>query len=188
MKEANINFVNNEGSGYTPVPEATYPAHVSSFKMNEYNGSYVFNVTFQVADEAKKLKLPKLRKDNNDNHVPTGEFTDGRFVVGKEYRTDKGVWLTPNPSEGEEWKNKRYKEFFEKMGVSFPKNENGVVQLGIVEDDDVFGLPCLITLKETSFTNKDGETKKALQVAEVSAWEGGTRVSKEEFDADDLPF
>ena len=37
MKEANINFVNDDNSGYTPVPEATYPAHVSSFKMNEYN-------------------------------------------------------------------------------------------------------------------------------------------------------
>jgi hypothetical protein len=74
------------------------------------------------------------------------------------------------------------------MGVSFSKNESGVVQLGIVEDDDVFGLPCLITLKETSFTNKDGETKKALQVSEISTWEGGTRVTKEEFDADDLPF
>ena len=73
MKEANINFVNDDNSGYVPVPEATYPAHVSSFKMNEYNGSYVFNVTFQVADEAKELKLPKLRKDNNGNHVPTGE-------------------------------------------------------------------------------------------------------------------
>jgi len=188
MKEANINFVNDDNSGYVPVPEATYPAHVSSFKMNEYNGSYVFNVTFKVADEAKELKLPKLRKDNNGNHVPTGEHISGAFVTGKEYRTDKGVWLTPNPSEGEEWKNKRYKEFFEKMGVSFPSNDDGVVQLGIVEDEDVYGLPCLIKLKETEFTNKDGESKKSLQVIEVSSWEKGTRISKEEFDADDLPF
>ena len=81
-------------------------------------------------------------KDNNDNHVPTGEFTDGGFVVGKEYRTDKGVWLTPNPNEGEEWKNKRYKEFFEKMGVSFSKNESASrTTLSISRNSSDFNTP-----------------------------------------------
>ena len=186
MKEANITFKNND-AGYTPVPEATYPAHVISFTTNEYNGSYVFNVKFKVADEVEKMKLPKLVKDNNDNFVPNGDFVSGAFVKGKEYRTDKGVWLTPNPNEGEEWKNKRYKEFFEKLGVTFPKND-GVVQLGIVEEEDVMGLPCLITLKETSFTNKDGEDKKSLQVTEISKWDNGKKMEKEEIDVDDLPF
>lgn len=188
MKEANISFVSNDGSGYTPVPEGTYPAHVSSFTMNQYNGSYVFNLTFKIADEVSKIDVPIMKKNSSGEYVLTEDFQNASFMKGKEYRTDKGVWLTPNLASGEEWKNKRYKEFFENIGVNFPKDENGGVSLGIVEDKDVKGLPCLVSLKETTFTNKDGETKKSLQVSSIKKWDSGYRISEEEMDAEDLPF
>ena len=38
------------------------------------------------------------------------------------------------------------------------------------------------------FRSKDGETKKSLQVSSIKKWDSGYRISKEEMDAEDLPF
>jgi hypothetical protein len=187
MKKVDATY-NEKDDGFVPVAEGTYPSHVSKFESNEYNGSVVFNLTFKVAEEANKLEIPKLTKDNNGNYVPTGDTVSAAFVTGKTYRVDKGVWLTPNPAEGEGWKNKRYKEFFENLGVDFPSDKEGNVGLGEVEETDVIGLPCLIELRETSFTNKDGETKTSLKVTNVHPWDDGERLSEEEVETDDLPF
>ena len=187
MKEVDAIY-NEKDNDFTPVAEATYPAHVSKFQSSEYNGSTVFNLTFRVADEASKLEVPKLTKDNNGNYVPTGETISAAYVTGREYRVDKGVWLTPSPKEGEGWKNKRYKEFFEGINVKFPSDKEGNVVLGEVEESDVIGFPCLIELRETSFTNKDGEKKTSLKVTNVHPWDDGDKLSLEEVEADDLPF
>ena len=39
------------------------------------------------------------------------------FMTGKRFNS-VGIWLTPNPDEGQGWKNRKYKEFFESIGVT----------------------------------------------------------------------
>jgi len=187
MKETKATY-NEKEDGFVPVAEGTYPAHVSKFESNEYNGSIVFNLTFKVAEEAKEIEIPKLTKDSNGNYVPTGDVVSAGFVSGNTYRVDKGVWLTPNPAEGEGWKNRRYKEFFEGLGVQFPSNDAGDTTLAEVEEKDVIGFPCLIELKETSFTNSEGKERTSLKVTNVHKWDDGDRLSEEEVEVDDLPF
>lgn len=192
MKKVDATY-NENTDGFTPVAEGTYPAHVSGFESNEYQGSQVFNLTFTVAEEASKLEIPKLAKDNNGNYVPTtngnGEpaTVNASFVAGNSYRVDKGVWLTPNPDEGEGWKNRRYKEFFEGLGIEFPTDKEGNTTLAEVEEDDVLGFPCLIELRESTFTNSEGKERTSLKVTNVHSWDDGTRLSAEELSSD-VPF
>ena len=186
MKEVDAVY-NETKDGFTPVAEATYPAHVSKFESNEYNGSTVFNLSFRVADEASKLEIPKLTKTADGKYEPTGDTINAAFVAGNEYRVDKGVWLTPNPAEGDGWKNRRYKEFFEGMDVKFPSDNSGNTVLGEVEEADVLGFPCLVELRETSFTNKEGEERTSLKVTSVHPWDDGKKMDTAELDTD-VPF
>jgi len=188
MKPIENAIYNESKNTYKPIPEGTYPAHISKFESKEYNGAYVFNVTFKVAEEAKDIEFAEQQKDNNGKLVPTGASVTGVQAVGKEYRTDKGIWLTPNLSEENSWKNKRYAEFFASIGMAFGKDSNGNMQLQMVEESDVMGLPCLVQLVNTEFKNADGETRSSLKVGKVYKWEDGERISSDELEADDLPF
>jgi len=192
MKKVDATY-NESTDAYIPVAEGTYPAHVSGFESNDYKGSQVFNLTFTVAEEASKLEIPKLAKDNNGNYVPVtngvGEpaTINAAFVAGNTYRVDKGVWLTPNPDEGEGWKNRRYKEFFEGLGIDFPTDKEGNTTLAEVEKDDVLGFPCLIELRESTFTNSEGKERTSLKVTNIYSWDDGTKLSAEELSSD-VPF
>jgi len=192
MKEVEATF-NESEDGFTPVVEGTYPAHITSFDSREYNGSKVFNMSYTIADEVSKLDIPKLVKDSNGGYVQSYS-TDGApstvnagFMSGNMYRIDKGVWLTPNPAKGEGWKNRRYKEFFENLGVQFPTDDSGNTTLGEIEESDVLGVPCLVELRETSFTNSEGKERKAMKVTNVFPWKEGQKLSKDELDSE-VPF
>ena len=178
MKEVEATF-NESEDGFTPVVEGTYPAHITSFDSREYNGSKVFNMSYTIADEVSKLDIPKLVKDSNGGYVQSYS-TDGApstvnagFMSGNMYRIDKGVWLTPNPAKGEGWKNRRYKEFFENLGVQFPTDDSGNTTLGEIE--------------ESSFTNSEGKERKAMKVTNVFPWKEGQKLSKDELDSE-VPF
>jgi hypothetical protein len=192
MKPVEATF-NESTDGFTPVVEGTYPAHITTFDTKEFNESKVYNLSFTIADEVGKLDVPKLAKDSNGGYVQTYDkegnpsTINAGYMAGNMYRVDKGVWLTPNPNEGEGWKNRRYKEFFESLGVEFPLDSEGSTKLAEVEKDDVIGFPCLIELRETSFTNSEGMERKAMKVINVFPWQEGQKLSVEELESD-VPF
>lgn len=192
MKPVEATF-NESEDGFTPTVEGTYPAHITTFESREYNQSKVFNLSFTIAEEVGKLDVPKLAKDGNGGWIQavnsdgTPQTVNAGHMAGNMYRIDKGVWLTPNPTKGEGWKNRRYKEFFENIGVTFPQDDEGNVTLGEIEKDDVIGLPCLVELRETSFTNSEGKKRTAMKVTDVYPWGDGQKLSEDEI-AEDVPF
>ena len=145
MKEIDAVF-DEAVDGFTPIAEGTYPAHCNEFQVNDWKDSKIFNLTFTVAEEAKTLKIPKMVSDGNGGYIQQadddGPITiSGAYMAGKKFKNN-GVWLTPKPQAGESWKNRRYKEFFEALGVDFP-SDKGKVTLAKLEESPVIGLNCL---------------------------------------------
>ena len=188
---------NEERDGIVPIVSGIYPAHVAGLEVKELQTKAgeqsVFNVTFLVAEEAKNTKVPKLVKNGDGEYKPaknddgTPVQVSASFMKGKRFGST-GIWLTPNPPEGQAWKNRRYMEFFKHLGVLFPEDENGNIALAIVEEEDVIGKPCFIKINQEHYTNKDGEQRYVWKVFDAYEWADGQLLSPDEVTGDDLPF
>ena len=185
-----------ETDGIVPVPPGNYPAHITDVKIRTFDsGSTVYNLTFKVAPEVSNQTVPKLSM--NGDGTPTASTDkdgnaltiNGAFLSGKEFRLDNGMWLTPNPAKGEGWKNRRYTEWCESLGLEFKKNKDGKKKLGQAEEDDLLGRGCTIQLKEVAWENKDtGQSGKAMKAVSLSNWDKSYNLSSDELAVDDLPF
>jgi hypothetical protein len=181
--------------GLVPIVPGTYPAHVQGFEgktLDTKVGSQkVFNVTFQVADEAKNITVNRMSPDGDggleqvvDDKGKPAEIS-AEYLSGKRFNST-GIWLTPEPPQGEGWRNRRYKEFFSNLGVVFPTDGNGKIMLAEVEETDVVGYPCLVKVDREQY-EKDGETRYAWKVFNVYPWKDGQKLSSEELGSD-VPF
>ncbi len=173
-----------------PIVPGTYPAHCTSFEAREYNGSHVFNLKFTIAPEVGNLQIAQMTYGHNGLEPVTGPSGEKKqisagYMKGKEFRAN-GVWLTPNPPEGETWKNKKYTKWCESLAISFSSDEEGNTQLGLIEESDILGNPCLIKLGTEEYS-KDGETKTAFKVFELYPWAEGSKLDVDEIGVD-APF
>jgi len=178
-------------SGYNKIPEGTYPAHVTAVHSTKFDdtGKSVYNLIFTAADEVKNLKVPKLVSDGNGGYTQDGEVS-GEFIQGKTFRfaDKKSMWLNPYPEKGKGWQNERYVNYSTNLGVEFPKTEDGKeIQLVEIEESDILGNPCLVRVIDEPWEYK-GKSGIALKVIDVLEWKDGTKLSKDELEADDLPF
>jgi hypothetical protein len=187
---------NEERDGMIPIVGGVYPAHVSGLESKDLNTKVgeqkVFNISFKIADEAEKNMVAKMVK-NGDGELHQSVDKDGNpltisasFMVGKRF-SSTGIWLTPAPEAGQGWKNRRYKQFFENLGVAFPTNKKGDTLLAEVEESDVIGHPCFVKLGQ-EFYVKDGEDRSIWKVMDAFAWSEGEKISADEMAEDDLPF
>lgn len=187
---------NEEKDGMIPIVAGVYPAHISGLDSRDLTTKAgeqkVFNITFLVPKEVENTQVSKMVK--NGQGELTQAIDDGgqpitipaSFMAGKRFNS-VGIWLTPNPDEGQGWKNRKYKEFFENVGVTFPTNKKGDTLLAEVEGEDVIGYPCFIKLGQEHYT-KDGEERSVWKAFEVFPWAAGEKLSQDEVDGDDLPF
>lgn len=191
----NVKF-NEEEDGFTPVPPGSYPAHVTTVKTRTFedSGSTVYNLSFKVAPEVKDINVPKLKSDGNGGFQTSKDgdgntlTINGSFISGREFRLDKGMWLNPNPGK-ERWKNRKYVEWCEALGIKFETDKNDNKVLAQAEEDDILGLPCNINLKEVEWKNDEtGKSGKTMKVVNIDAWSKGYKLSREEVETDDLPF
>ena len=184
MKKFDATFEDGT-DGYQPANPGKYPGHVSGFDVRTFDsGSKVFNIEFTLAEECKNMEVHKQKRGGsmykevyNGSNEP--EMISSGFMTGKKYRS-AGVWLTPNLPKDQRWKNRTYKEFFTNIGIEFPVNSNGVVDLQEIEESDVIGMPAIVEVKPYTYTNKDGEEKTSLRVLSVFPWNDG---SKKEFES-----
>lgn len=187
---------NEERDGMIPIVGGVYPAHVSGLESKDLNTKAgeqkVFNISFKIADEAGKTVVPKMVK-NGDGQFHQSMDKDGKpltipatFMVGKRF-SSTGIWLTPSPETGQGWKNRRYKQFFENLGISFPTNKKGDTLLAEVEESDVIGHPCFVKLGQEFYT-KDGEERSIWKAVDAFVWSEGESLSEDEITEDDLPF
>ena len=189
MKEFDAKF--DVGTdGYQAANPGKYPAHISAFDVRTFDsGSKVFNIEFTLADECKSMEIHKYARNGNDynpsNIDGEPEMISAGFMTGKKYKS-AGVWLTPNLPKKDGWKNRTYMEFFTNIGVEFPNDVNGVLELQEVEEADVIGMPALVDVKPHAYTNKNGEDKVTLRVLNVFPWNDGDR--KEPSKDTDVPF
>ena len=181
--------------GLISITPGTYPAHVQAFDSRaietKMGSQKVFNVTFQVADEVKSLKVERVSSNSNGELEAIVDEKGNPVEISAEYLSGKrfnstGIWLTPQPPKGEGWRNRRYKEFFSNLGVIFPTDGNGKTMLAEVEESDVVGYPCLVKVDREEY-EKDGETRYEWKVFNVYPWKDGQKLNSDELGAD-VPF
>lgn len=187
---------NEARDGMIPIVAGVYPAHVCGLESKDLETKAgqqtVFNITFLVSDEVATTTVPKMIKNGDGefqqatNKDGTPTQISGSFMKGKRF-SSIGIWLTPSPDEGQGWKNRRYKEFFEHLGVIFPTDKNDDTLLAIVEEEDVVGYPCFIKLGREEYV-KDGEARSVWKVFDAFQWSEGVKLSSDEVAGDDLPF
>ena len=177
------------------IPEGTYPAHVTAVNSTKFEdtGKSVYNLTFTAAEEVKNITVPKLTSDGNGGYNQDGEIS-GEFIKGKEFRfaNKRSMWLNPQPEKGKSRQNKNYVNWGTNLGVEFPETEDGKIQLVEIEESDILGKPCLVSVKNEPW-EYNGKSGIALKVFDVLKWEDGSALSQEEValknnKEDDLPF
>ena len=177
------------------IPEGTYPAHVTAVNSTKFEdtGKSVYNLTFTAAEEVKNITVPKLTSDGNGGYNQDGEIS-GEFIKGKEFRfaNKRSMWLNPQPEKGKSWQNKNYVNWGTNLGVEFPETEDGKIQLVEIEESDILGKPCLVSVKNEPW-EYNGKSGIALKVFDVLKWKDGSALSQEEValknnKEDDLPF
>lgn len=187
---------NETRDGMIPIVPGVYPANVSGLESKELQTKAgeqtVFNITFLIADKVEDTKVAKMVK-GRDGELHVENHSDGKpvtisaaFMKGKRFGST-GIWLTPSPPEGHGWKNRKYKEIFENLGVIFPVDTDGNTQLAIVEEEDIIGNPCFVKL-EQEFYQKNGEQRSIWKVKDAFPWKSGEALSQDEVKSDDLPF
>jgi|TARA_Y100000310_G_scaffold37577_1_gene35271 hypothetical protein len=189
MKTLKNTTVKKSDGERLPIVPGTYPAHVSAFHTAEYNDSIVFNLTYKIAPEAKQISIDKMSLENGElvNVTDTQgnkETMTASYMSGKEFK-GTGVWLTPSPSHGEGWRNRRYQQVCENLGIVFEKADEETI-LGEIEEADVVGKPAIVKLAREEY-EKDGETRFAWKIFQVYPWKEGKQLSSDEMGAD-VPF
>jgi hypothetical protein len=191
MKPLKDTFYDEKEDGYTPIIPGLYPAHVTSLDSRSFDsGSMVFNVTFQIAEEAKDMQISKQSKNGNDEWN-IDKDKDGKdikisagYLSGKKFRST-GVWLTPSPGKGQGWKNRNYVKFFEPLGVIFPEAD-GKTKIMEVEESDILGIPSIVKIGEEEYT-QDGAKKMAIRIFSTLPWASGTKLDASEIE-EEVPF
>lgn len=190
MKTLENTTVGKSDGGKLPIIPGSFPAHVSEFATKEYNGSIVFNLKYKIAPEAKQLTVDKMTQENNQL-VPVTDAEGETVTMSAAYMSGKeffgaGIWLTPNPPKGEGWRNRKYQQVCENLGIVFNKNDDEETILGQIEEDDIIGRPAIVKLAKEEY-EKDGETRSAWKVFSVYPWQEGNRLSSDEIGSD-IPF
>ena len=197
MEETNVYF-NPETDGPTKYYEGTFPAHIVDLEliglMKTDTGGYarcehnnpdtelvISEITFKIAQEINNMTV---------EDPDTGEQTCPSSMAGKEFKPGQYVIPALNMKPGDEgWKNGKYIQFFENLGIEFPTKKIDKVevkQVAKVELEDVYGLPVMITLNREK--DKNDPEKSYMKVFAVNPWADGKQVTKEEMEEDDLPF
>ena len=186
MKESTTPFDEKE-DGFMASPPGTYPAHLIALEVREWQTSKILNPTFKVADEVSNQKVVKMVPDDNGWFKKSDEKVSGKFLAGKKF-FGQGVWFTPEPANDEKWKNRRYKDFCETLGVKFDrdKDNDDIVLLREIEESDVLGSPCLIKIDENAY-EKNGEVVKNMRAIGVFIWKDGMALDPDELTSD-VPF
>jgi len=159
---------------------------VDTKKLN--SGSYLIVLTAKVSKENKELPLSKMKYDPETEKVILDTEADkvsGESIIGRTYQSN-GIFVTPSPAPGEGWRNRRYVNIFESLGVKFAKMDNGKTKLALVESKDVIGLPGMFNLTVETYNRKDGTVGKSTRITDVMTWADAKRLSEE--DMEDVPF
>ena len=101
MKDLENTVFDESVDGYTPVVPGVYPAHVVELSTKDQkqdgtkfaNDSVVFNITFSLADECKKLKVKKMTK-NGSGTSSTGADTTVTFVATPLFQSTPNVGIS----------------------------------------------------------------------------------------------
>jgi hypothetical protein len=165
------------------MPEGTYKAYATELIVKEdlvVKGKYlsdVYEVTLEIADENSEY-----------TYEQDGKEVSGKAFVGKKIKS-KGFFRfkKPDPSthpdlEENSGSNKSYKELVESFGVKTEEDAEGRFFLPSVNESDIVGVPVIIEVYHSKWTDNDGNERTTPRAGSIYKWDGKKRRLS------DLPF
>jgi hypothetical protein len=165
------------------MPEGTYKAYATELTLKEdlvVRSKYladVYEVTFEIADENSEYSYDR-----------DGKTVSGKAFVGKKLRS-KGFFRfkKPNPDtypnlEENSGSNKSYMELVESFGVELEEDKEGRFFLPSVDESDIVGVPVIIDVYHSKWTDNDGNERTTPRAGSIFKWDGQKRRLK------DFPF
>jgi hypothetical protein len=196
MKELEVTFNESENSGFKPILQGEYPAHITGFTSRDLDTkagkATVFNLMFTVSEEVKGLQQTmyemdgyNIAVDDNGHQITIKDKngnptkTDCGFLKGREFR-DNGYFCFTE-KEGSS-KNGRYFNLLTSLDIELAEIEvDGVThkKLALIEDNDVLGKPCTIRIQQQEYVThetrdlpeSEQEKRKAWKVFTVKPWD-----------------
>ena len=217
MKSIDVTFNEKDSTGFKPILQGEYPAHITSFESRDLNTkagkATVFNLKYTVSEEVANLEQTVYEMDGYNIAVDdkghqvvikdvdgNPQKTDSGFLKGRVFR-DNGYFCFTE-KEGSS-KNGRYFGLLSSLGIDLGDVEvDGVKhkKLGLIEEEDVVGKPCTIRIQQQEYVTHETrdlpegeqEKRKAWKVFTVKAWDTNrfgkaTELSAEEL-SEDVPF
>jgi len=170
------------------LPPGQYKAHISNFETSEHKGNLVYNLKYKLHDSITDTQFPLLERNDENGELSAQMNGKKEQLIGGDVFIDvvmrgDGIWLTPNAMPDEAWKNRNYKKFFESIGVAFPVEKvAGIERFAVaeVEEEDVLGLPVVITIGQVEYKKKNGTIGYTMKVVWADEWEDGKPLTSKE--------
>tara|TARA_R110002110_G_scaffold340342_2_gene550519 strand:+ start:180 stop:833 length:654 start_codon:yes stop_codon:yes gene_type:complete len=217
MKEIDVTFNESENSGFKPILQGEYPAHITGLTSRDLDTkagkATVFNLMFTASEEVYKLEQTvyemdgyNIATDDNGHQVIVKDAdgkakkTDCGFLKGREFR-DNGYFCFTE-KEGSS-KNGRYFNLLTSLDIELAEIVvDGVThkKLALIEEADVLGKPCTIRIQQQEYVTHETrdlpeaeqEKRKTWKVFTVKPWDTkrfgkAVAIPLEELEAD-VPF
>lgn len=170
---------------------------VVDLEVREYGESTVFDIILEAAPE-NSGSMGKRWSFENGKPTETGDIDKGAFIGQKEKYS---AWLTPNVSREDAWRNNKYYEAMELLGVECPKTPEDKYIPFAVELSDILGVG--VVAKFDWVADKNDPEKVWNNIVGLRVWPNAKRVvpktaaddllsddtvEGEQTDEDELPF
>ena len=182
------------------IPQGVYPANIigvevkpnvkvkSRVESGKNHMCDVYTLTYKIAPEAANEEYPLDDDKTVNGNVFVGKTVKGKGIFKFKSITEDNAKKGFIPNAGG---NRGFKMFLDSIGfpcktkeITDSRGTRTVTVLPDLVNNDVNGIPVLVTVQHREWKGREGDTMIAVEVSKTKEWESGKPLENDE----DIPF